>query len=106
MNKDIHPLLMCRRLPGRLDADGAATLLGFREHDVGILVSQKLLKPLGKPGQRSMKYFATKYLLSLADDQVWLDRATKVLAETWRSRNAKKFIATEPAETPVLSAVE
>jgi hypothetical protein len=42
----------------RIDAVQAAKLLGFAEHDIPILVSAKLVIPLGIPVQNSVKRFS------------------------------------------------
>jgi hypothetical protein len=83
-------LLTCRRLPARVDADGAASILGFQTHDITILIGQKLLKPLGKPSAKSVKYFSTAELVTLASDRSWLDKATKTISETWQERNESR----------------
>ena len=85
-----HYLLNCHRLPARVDADGAASILGFQAHDIPILISQKLLKPLGKPTAKSVKYFSTAELIALAGDRSWLDKATKTISETWQERNESR----------------
>ena len=43
------------KLPARIDAMQAARLLGFAEHDIPILVSAKLLTPLGTPAKSAVK---------------------------------------------------
>jgi hypothetical protein len=50
-SQDKFALLNCRRLPGRLNISEVALLLGFQEHDIGILTAAKLLVPLGKPAK-------------------------------------------------------
>ena len=86
-DQKIHPLLICRRLPGRVDVTDAAALLGFKEHDIAVLIAAKLLKPLGKPVPNAPKYFSAKRIVELAEDEDWLDRATKRMSEHWRARN-------------------
>lgn len=90
MNTDPHPLLTCRRLPARVDADGAAVLLGFQPHDMPVLVAGELLKPLGKPGMRCSKWFATVTIEECARDVKWLDKATKCVAAGWQKRNERE----------------
>jgi hypothetical protein len=80
-------LFNLRRLPGRLVEEEAAALLGFKRHDVPVLVRSRLLRPLGNPSRNAVKYFATAHLLKLADDPAWLDRATKEIARNWQRRN-------------------
>ncbi|HAB17920.1 MAG TPA: hypothetical protein DCE44_15885 [Verrucomicrobiales bacterium] len=53
-------------------------------------MSRGLLRPLGRPGQNSTKYFATAELLELRHDVKWLARATDAVQERWRLKNRKK----------------
>jgi hypothetical protein len=55
-----------------------------------ILVTKRLLKPLGNPPPNAPKYFSTKYLCRLAEDERWLERASDALVAHWAARNAKK----------------
>jgi hypothetical protein len=81
----------CRRLPGRLDAQQTATLLGFRlEPDIQVLMRAKLLKPLGNPAQNGIKHFSSVYVLQLATDQDWLHKATATVQRFWRSKHVKE----------------
>ena len=51
-------ILNVRRLPARLNAEQTAALLGLSSHDIPVLVSAKLLRPLGKPVPNAAKWFA------------------------------------------------
>jgi hypothetical protein len=75
---------------GRIDSAKTAEILGFQEHDIPVLVAQGLLKPLAKPVQNAKKYFAAIYVLALADDPEWLDKATTVLYQHWQAKNANR----------------
>ncbi|MDB6028305.1 MAG: hypothetical protein JWM68_4528 [Verrucomicrobiales bacterium] len=89
------------RLPARLDAEQAATILGFNDHDISVLIAARLLKPLGNPSPNGPKHFATVQLQQFAQDPTWLHKATKVVADTWKVKNAKKKqVVAEPALTP------
>jgi hypothetical protein len=90
----LHPI-------GRIEAATAARILGFQEHDIPILVSHGLLKPLGKPTQNARKYFASVHVLALADDPRWLDKATQVVYDYWKGKNAQKtdVLALQPKLT-------
>lgn len=37
-------IFRCQRLPARVDAQRAAELIGFQEHDISLLIREKLLK--------------------------------------------------------------
>jgi len=54
----IRDVLNLRRLPARLTVQQTAALLNCGEHDIPVLVSQGLLKPLGHPAANVVKYFA------------------------------------------------
>jgi hypothetical protein len=80
----------CHRLPGRLDAEQTAALLGFRvEPDIQVLMRAKLLKPLGAPAQNGVKYFASAQVIQLAGDAEWLHRATAAVQRFWRAKHSK-----------------
>jgi hypothetical protein len=70
-------------LPARIGVPQTAKLLGFAEHDVPILVSERLLKPLGNPAQNAPKYFSAVEILRLVTDRTWLDKATQRLSQHW-----------------------
>ena len=73
--------------PARCTAEQSAWVLGFQLHDVPILVSNGLLKPLGKPIPNSTRYFATAELQELRVDRRWLAKATDAVQEYWRLKN-------------------
>ena len=65
--------VMPMALPARCDAAQAAKILGFREHDMPILLRNGLLKPLARPVPNAVKYFQTHNLLELAQDTSFLN---------------------------------
>jgi hypothetical protein len=69
--------LNLRHLPARLTAEEAGWLLGYPEHQIPILVSAGLLKPLGQPAPNAFKYFATATLCEPNQDVDWQSRASK-----------------------------
>jgi hypothetical protein len=79
-----------KNLPARLDAVGTARLLGFGEHDVQILMSAGLLKPLGAPAPNAPKWFASVSLIELAADPNWLSKATRAVAKHWSHKRARR----------------
>lgn len=91
--------------PARIDAAQTAAILGFQAHDIPTLVAAKMLKPLGKPVQNSVKYFAAVEVLARFDDPDWLNRATQRTSERWEVKNArkKKSIATAKPQPPEIS---
>jgi hypothetical protein len=83
-------LSLFRTPPARVVAEEAAWLLGFAPHDIPVLVSAGLLKPLGHPPASGTKFFATATLLKLRDDPKWLSRASDAIVKHWQVRNARK----------------
>lgn len=77
-------------VPARLDATQAAWFLGFNPHEVPLLITAGLLKPLGHPARNSTKFFATEILEQLRRDEKWLARASDAISAYWRKRNARK----------------
>ena len=76
--------------PARLNADEAAWYLGFKRHEITMLVGAGLLIPLGRPARNRTKFFAAETLEQLRKDEKWLGRATDAIAIYWRQRNARK----------------
>jgi len=77
--------------PGRLLAEQAALLLGFKRHEIPILVRAKLLKPLANPPRNAVKYFASAEIEQYARDPDWLSRATKAVYKYWADQNRKRL---------------
>ncbi len=77
-------------VPARLDATQTAWFLGFNPHEVPLLITAGLLKPLGHPARNSTKFFATEILEQLRRDEKWLARASDAISAYWRKRNARK----------------
>ncbi len=76
--------------PARVVAEEAAWYLGFMPHDIPVLVSAGLLKPLGHPPASGTKFFATATLQKLRDDLKWLSRASDAIVRHWQTKNARK----------------
>jgi len=88
-------------LSGRLCVADAAKILGFGEHDIPILVSEGMLKPLGKPVPNSPKYFAACEIRELAENTEWLNRATQVVYDYWKGKNTRKTASSSKKNTTV-----
>lgn len=89
-NEQLQFHSIMRQAPARLNVRQAAWLLNVQEHDIPVLVTAKLLKPLGNPGQNCVKYFATVQIRELALDAAWLAKATNALHSYWRAKNARR----------------
>ena len=99
MRNEQLQFLNLRSLPARLHVEEVAWYLGFSPHDIPILVSKGLLKPLGNPAPNGGKYFAASALKELREDVHWLSRASNAILIHWRSKNARRLkgAKTEPA---------
>ena len=65
-------------------------MLNCQAHDVPILVSTRLLKPLGNPPPNGIKFFATAELVELTKDRAWLVKVTNAVNQHWHRQNARK----------------
>lgn len=86
-------LLNLRRLPTMLNTAQTAALIGLAEHDIPVLVSAGLLKPLGNPPANAVKHFATVQVLELAGEIAHLNKIRNAVYEYWRNKNANKGTA-------------
>ncbi len=98
-----HFLTLLGQLPARLTTEQAAWVLNCQGHDVPVLVSARLLKPLGNPQPNSVKYFAAAEITELAKDRAWLAKMTNALSKHWRQKNQHKTARSklEVMNTPV-----
>jgi len=91
MKEDQHRFLsLLGQLPARLTAEQTAWVLNCQPHDVPILVSTRLLKPLGTPASNGIKFFATSEILELLKDRSWLARMTNTVTQHWHRKNERK----------------
>jgi hypothetical protein len=91
MREDQHQFMrLLGRLPARLTAEQVAWVINCQPADVPILVSVRLLKPLGNPLPSSVKFFAASELLEQIQDRTWLAKVTNALNHHWQKRNAAK----------------
>lgn len=102
MDAQREKFLNLRKPPARLNSEETAWYLGFAVHDIPILVSKGLLKPLGHPTGSSVKFFAAITVEELRMDAKWLARATDLIGEHWRNKNARRSELKVPTQrTPV-----
>src|ERR1700693_981884 len=91
MRDDQHRfLVLLGRLPARLTAEEVAWVINCQPHDVPILISARLLKPLGNAASNTVKYFATAELIELMEDRVWLAKLTNAVTQHWQKKNQLK----------------
>ena len=88
MNQAKKDFLSLATPPARLGINETAWLLGFNEHDIPVLVTAGLLRPLGRPTASGSKFFATVELQNLRSDTRWLARASDAMVNHWRNQNA------------------
>lgn len=107
MKEDQHKFLsLVGVAPARLTVEQVAWLLGCQTHDVPVLVSAKLLKPLGNPPQNGVKFFATAELVEQMKERNWLARVTIAINQHWHRKNVlckrrtSKGLPVEPVATP------
>src|ERR1051326_7966110 len=84
--------------PGRLLAEQVAALLGFKKHEIPILVRARLLKPLANPPRNAVKYYANSEVELYAQDLEWLAKATKAVYKYWAEQNEKRQRKTRDAQ--------
>jgi hypothetical protein len=92
--KNIPSILPC---PARLCVENVARILGFTAHDLSVLMSQGLLKPLGNPAQNGPKFFAAVKIYELALDAEWLDKAARAITKYWKKKNKRDKENESPA---------
>jgi hypothetical protein len=100
MDQEREKFLNLREKPARVTADEAAWILRCAMHDIPILVSNGLLKPLGHPADNATKFFAYDTLQELKHDIKWLARVTDAVSEHWKFKNARKSENTGQSSSP------
>ena len=88
MNNEHREFLNLLRLPGTIDAEQAAILLGINEANIVILVNKSFLKPLGKDlAANSAKRFSSVEIEELARNPQQMNRMHHLISSYWRTRN-------------------
>ena len=90
MNILSNPFLTQRWWPYRIGFREASLILGVAPEEISVLISYKLLTPLGSPGPNSPKYFATVQIEKLRDNLQWIETATTLLDEYWTAKKANQ----------------
>ena len=90
MNQAQEQFLNLKTHPARMRVEEAAWYLGFATHEITILMSEGLLKPLGHPPTTGVKHFSSVALEELRRDQKWLARASDCVVQYWKTRNEMK----------------
>ena len=90
MDSEQKQFLSLMKTPARVNPEQASWHLGFQAHDIAVLVSAGLLKPLGNPPANGQKYFASAVIEELRSDTKWLARASDAIYRHWREKNTRK----------------
>jgi hypothetical protein len=90
MNQDIERFLNLVNMPARASVEQTAGLLGFSPHEIPILISRGLLKPLGHPAPNGQKFFLTEAMKELRRDEKWCGKASDAVSAYWRIKNDRK----------------
>ena len=99
MHPEREKFLNLKTLPVRLSVEEMAWLLNCQPHDIPVLVSAHLLKPLGNPPANGVKYFSTMFLLESTKDPAWLSKATNAIHHFWRNKNARRVLSPKQETT-------
>lgn len=89
---DNNPItfLNLHRLPARVDYKGAGFLLNFEPVAIKALVELGHLKPVVNLKGSEHKYFCTKTILALADNEKWVTNASRAVSKYWAEKNARR----------------
>jgi hypothetical protein len=87
MNPERQHFLNLRSKPGRFTAEEAGWYLGFLGHEITMLMSAGVLKPLGRPSENGCKFFSKKDLDKLNEDHDWQAKASDTVRQYWKERN-------------------
>lgn len=91
MKEEQHQFLsLVGQPPARLTVEQVAWVLGCQAHDVPILVSCRLLKPLGNPPANGIKFFSTAEVTEMTKDRAWLAKMTQAVSQHWHKRNVRQ----------------
>ena len=90
MNNDQRNFLSLPRFPALISLLEACWLLGLALHQGKILVARGILVPAGKRRLRKGRLFVSAYVLELADNRDWLNKAKDTLSAHWEQARARK----------------
>ena len=95
---DNNPItfLNLHRLPARVDYQGAGVLLHFEPVAIRALVELGLLKPVVNRKGSEHKYFCTKTILALAENEKWVRDASRAVCDYWATKNARRKSGRRP----------
>jgi hypothetical protein len=91
MSNEQRNFLSLPRFPALISLLEACWLLGLAEHQGKILVARGMLVPAGKRRLRKGRLFVSTYVLELANDRDWLNKAKDALSAHWEQARARKM---------------
>ncbi len=91
MSNDERNFLSLPRFPALITLLEACWLLGLAEHQGKILVARGMLVSAGKRRLRKGRLFVSVYVLELANDRDWLNKAKDTLSAHWEQARARKM---------------
>jgi hypothetical protein len=90
MQQEKEHFLNLKTPPARLTAEETAWFLGFSPHEIPVLMTDGLLKPLGHPPRNGPKFFAAAELEERRRDVKWLAKASDSIVAHWQNKNSRK----------------
>jgi hypothetical protein len=90
MNNEQRSFLSLPRFPALISLLEVCWLLGLAEHQGKILVAKGMLVPAGKRRRRKGRMFVSGYVLELAEDREWLNKAKDTLSLHWEQARSRK----------------
>src|ERR1035437_8293376 len=100
MKQEQKDFLSLRIVPARLTVQEASWFLGFSQHEIPVLMADGLLKPLGRPPRKGLKYFASAELEERRADTKWLAKASYGIVPHWQNKNDRKSSALNEPRLP------
>lgn len=92
LSPDKMAFLNSRQWPLIISAPQCAVILGVPQHTISILVSARILKPLGatnEGGKNKQRFFASSQVLALREDVATLSKIVNTLSRRWREKNIR-----------------
>lgn len=90
MSNEQRSFLSLPRFPALISLLESCWLLGLAEHQGKILVAKGMLVPAGRRRRRKGRMFISAYIVDLAHDRDWLNKAKDTLSAYWEQENIRK----------------
>jgi hypothetical protein len=96
MNNEQRSFLALPRFPALISLLETCWLLGLALHQGKILVARGMLVPAGKRRRRKGWLFVSAYIVDLAGDREWLNKAKDTLSLHWEQARSRKASSAGP----------